>query len=282
LRTGFITAPGHIYPVIDTGQPAADYKSIYPDRTMTLALDGALWVPIEITMLDGKSDFLAGWQRAIEEWKTYEKERAFYRTADAQAIYAPVAIQQTDLGLQYGNADNIAKLFSSDLAAIGAIVVSAYAADAVKSGDKKDFNRLGIIAATMNRFGDSTDAFAKALKLDPKYISALVNLGNVSYLKGDYSKAIDAYKNAIPLLGTPHKGTSAARTAVIVLVNVSRAYQALTRTKESQDTLAQAASIDPEEVKQLAEAPPGPGTGGTRATNSATAAELRFIDEEPQ
>ena len=66
VRTGFITVPGHIYPVVDTGVRAADYRDLNPDRTMTLAVDGTLWVPVEITMLDGKSDFQAAWKRGID------------------------------------------------------------------------------------------------------------------------------------------------------------------------------------------------------------------------
>ena len=281
IRTGFITVPGHIYPVIDTGQPAADYREINPDRSMTLVEDGTLWVPVEVTMLDGKSDFLAAWQRGIDEWKTYDKDRKFYRTRDAQAIYSPVAIQQTDLGLQYGSADDIAKLFGQDLDAIGKVVIAGYAADADKSRDKKDYNRLGIVSAKMKRLKDAEDAFGKALKIDPKYIGALVNLGNVAYLRGDFARAVDAYKSVIPLLGKPTKGSAEARVSVIVLVNTSRAYAALKKTKESKDSMASATAIDADQVKSLAEAAPGAGAAdGSRAASSAEVnSTVNFVED---
>ncbi len=279
VRTGFITVPGHIFPVFDTGQPAGEYREIHPDRTMTLAVDGTLWVPIEVTMLDGKSDFRAAWQRAIEEWKTYEKDRAFYRTRDAQAVFSPVAIQQADLGLQYGNGDNIANLFAQDLEAIGRTNMASYAAEAEKTHDKKEYNRLGIVAAKFNLLNDAEDAFTWALKADPGYVSALVNLGNLSYMRGDYKKAITSYRSVISLMGHPTKGSAAAKTSVVVLVNAARAYDALKQTKESQGLIAQASGIDDDQLKQLAVAPPGTEAGGsTRAANTGTGS-MTFLEE---
>lgn len=281
VRTGFITVPGHIYPVIDTGQSAAAYMDVYPDRTMTIALDGTLWVPVEVTMLDGKSDFLAAWRRAIEEWKTYEKERAFYKTREAQAVYAPVALQQTDLGLQYGNGDRIAGFFSQDLDALTGAIVAAYAAAAAKSGDKKDYNRLGIAAARLRRFKDAETAFSSALKADPKYVSALINLGNLSYMRGDFSKAVDSYNRTIPLIGSPAKGSPAASSSVIALVNASRAYTAMKRDKESQAALAQAKGIDAEAVSRLAVPPPGSGVEGVRAGDASAQGYPAFDEGSP-
>ena len=94
LRTGFITVPGHIYPAFDTGIPAASFGEISPDRGMTIALQGTLWIPVEVTLLDGRSDFLSAWQRGIELWNQYPKERALTPTAAAQVVFAPVGLQE--------------------------------------------------------------------------------------------------------------------------------------------------------------------------------------------
>jgi hypothetical protein len=136
IKTGFITTPGHIYPVVDTGVASADYRELNPDRTMTLAISGTLWVPVEITMLDGRNDFQAAWRRGIDEWKQYEARRAFYRTVDAQAVYSPVAVEDQDLGLQYGDPAGVAAYFQHDLDAQTGVVLTAYsaAADTSKIG----------------------------------------------------------------------------------------------------------------------------------------------------
>jgi len=278
IKTGFITVPGHIYPVIDTGVASSDYRDLNPDRTMTLALGDTLWIPVEVTMLDGKSDFLAAWRRGIDEWKQYEKERKFYRTTDAQAIYSPVAVEDQDLGLQYGKSEEIAGFFQHDLEAQAGAVLAGYSSAAEASRDRKDYNRLGMTAARLGRFSEASDAFAKALKIDPKYTAAMVNLANVSFLKGDYSRAVDAYKAVLALLGSPAKGSPAAGVEVVAIVNLARAYAALHNNAQSDSYMAQATTLDPDKVKAMGETPMG--ASGTRAASSAGAAsDVGFVED---
>ncbi len=278
IKTGFVTVPGHIYPVVDTGVAAADYRELNPDRTMTLALNDTLWVPVEITMLDGRSDFQAAWRRGIEEWKQYEAKRAFYRTSDAQAIYSPVAVEDQDMGLQYGDATGVASYFQHDVDAQAGTVLAGYAATAAASQDKKDYNKLGTIAAKMGRLTDATDAFSRALKIDGKYLTALVNLANVAFMKGDYSKAVDSYQGVLSMLGNPEKGSPAVGVQVITLVNLARAYSALKNSQKSDSLIAQASAIDPEKVKSLGETPVG--ASGTRAASSAgVGSSVSFVEE---
>jgi tetratricopeptide (TPR) repeat protein len=278
VPSGFITVPGHIYPVFDTGQSAALYADINPDRSMTLAIDGTLWVPLEVTMLDGKSDFLAAWQRAVEEWKANEGGRKFYRTKEAQSAFAPVAVQQVDLGLQYGSGEGIAKLFSQDLDAISKLVIGAYADQADRSKDKKDLNRLGIASAKFKRFKGAEDAFTRALALDSKYVGAKVNLGNIFYLRGDYLRAVDSYKGALAILGKPEASEPASRAAVSILVNTSKAYTALKRVPEAKAAMDTASSLNPEQATRLASAPVAGGEG-LRAGNQAVDESLGYIEE---
>jgi tetratricopeptide (TPR) repeat protein len=278
VPTGFITVPGHIFPAFDSGQPAAGYADINPDRNMTLAIDGTLWVPIEVTMLDGKSDFLAAWQRAIEEWKANESSRAFYRTREAQAVFSPVAVQQTDLGLQYGSAEEMAKLFSRDLDSATKLVLDAYAAKAERSKDKRDLNRLGIASAKFNRLKGAEDAFTQALAIDAKYVGARVNLGNVYYLRGDFPHAVDSYKSALSALGKPDPSSASSRTAVSILVNTSKAYAAMKRSPEAKAALEAAAVLDPEQATRFALAPVA-GSDGLRAASQTDDETVGYIEE---
>jgi hypothetical protein len=278
VKTGFITVPGHIYPVVDTGIPAANWRDLNPDRTMTLPVDGTLWVPVEITMLDGKSDFLAAWKRGMDEWKQYEQGRAFYRTADAQAVYAPVAVQQEDLGLQYGSPTDVASLLAKDLDAAASVVVAGYAAAADASKDKKDYNKLGLTAAKLGRLKDAEDALGKALKIDPKYASALVNLANVAFLRKDYKKAVDSYRAVLNVLAASGSSAGAA-TQAIIMVNLARTYTAMGNDQQSSAMMAQATKLDAATVASLAEAPPGAGGSGTRASNaSSPAGTVNFLE----
>ena len=280
VETGFITVPGHIYAVFNTGAAASSAREFSPDRNMVLLQDDTVWIPVEVTMLDGNSGFLEAWTRGMELWKANEKSRAFFRTREAQQVYGPVVLEEKDLGLQYGNEEKIATVFRQDRDRLGDVVLKSVTAEADRSKAKGDYNRLGMLSAQFGRLKEAEEAFGKALKVDPKYTSALVNLGNVAFLRKDYKKAIDTYKSVLPILGKPEWGSFAANVSVILLVNMARSYSALGNSADARAVLAQASEIDPQKAQQysyLAAA----DQGTSRASDSAGhAGRVSFIEEE--
>jgi tetratricopeptide (TPR) repeat protein len=136
-----------------------------------------------------------------------------------------------------------------------------------------------MLSAQLGRLKEAEDAFGRALKIDAKYTSALVNLGNVHYLRKDYRKAIDTYRSVIPLLGKPDKGTFAANASIILLVNMARAYSSLGNAGEARNALAQASQIDPERAQSLASLTPV-DPGASRAADAGAAARVNFLEEE--
>jgi len=116
IETAFITTPGHIYAAFNTKIPAKNYREIHPSKEMSLNIDGELWVPVEITMI-GQTEFLKAWRIGIEEFARYENNpdrRAIFKTNDAQLVYRPVGLLETDLGLQYGDKTKISSDFYSE------------------------------------------------------------------------------------------------------------------------------------------------------------------------
>ncbi|MBT3271896.1 MAG: hypothetical protein HN368_01980, partial [Spirochaetales bacterium] len=109
MPTGFITTPGHIFSAFNTGVPLDRYRSIHPDRNMTLGFEGELWIPVEITML-GTEDFMTAWRTGAEEWNEYENDssmRYFAQTKEAQKTYPPIVLESKDMGIQYADARNV-------------------------------------------------------------------------------------------------------------------------------------------------------------------------------
>ncbi len=116
VDTGFITVPGHIFAAIDTKVQSRDYRKVHPDRSMTLDVNGELWIPVEITLV-GKTGFMEAWRKGMEEWTACDadpKKRAFYVTKQARDVYRPVGLKEVDLGLQYGRKEAIVEGFQKD------------------------------------------------------------------------------------------------------------------------------------------------------------------------
>jgi len=69
------------------------------------------------------------------------------------------------------------------------------AASAAQGTDPAPLNRLGVVYARFSRLNEAEKAFAGSAKIRPN-APAYINLGNVYLIKGDYGKALDAFKKA--------------------------------------------------------------------------------------
>ncbi len=278
VETGFVTVPGHIYAAVNTRTASRRFRELHPDRGLFLDVDGSLWVPVEITMI-GRSDFPAAWRQGADLWRSCEKDpaqRGFYRTREAQSLYRPVGLRESDLGLQYGRPENIARRFGADILKLSEAIVQDHAAEARRTGAKEDYNRLGLAYARFGRYDDAAQAFGRAAAMDPGYLAPRVNLGNIAYLRREYGGAVRAYQAALDAL--KQRGQEQSPTAVAVLLNLSKASYELERYPDAQTYFSQARQLDPDTVQEFAYLGSG---GGARAGDiSGAAARPLFVDEE--
>ena len=277
-ETGFITVPGHIYPVVNTGYESRRFRELNPDRSLTLDIDGTLWLPVEITLL-GKGDFLEAWRTGCELWKSYEKDpakRGFYRTREAQVVYRPVGLRESDLGLQYGSRDALLKVFRRDLTRLAEVVTEDYLAAARKSNGKEDYNRLGMAYVQFARYDDAEQAFNKAAQLDKSYLTPRVNLANIAYLRGNLNQALKSYQSVLDAL--QQRGRQGTPIAQTVLLNISKTYYELQKYPDAKNFFAQAEKLNPAGAEEFAYLG---GGGGARAADVGSSAErLLFAQED--
>jgi hypothetical protein len=247
VESAFVTVPGHIYAAFNSKVPSSEYRTVHPDKTMTLNIDGELWVPVEITMI-GSDDFLAAWRKGVEEFIALDTDpdsRGFYRTRTSQEIYRPVGLRETDLGLQYGSQEAIVAAFRATIERLVDLVVEDYQATAEKTGDKRQYNRLGIICAQYGRYARAQKALNTALALDRNYLSPIINLGNVFYLQQDYQSALRSFHRVEQHMEEQGKtGFSVYPTILLNLVkcyyeleNYDRATQYFQRVRDLDSTL---------------------------------------------
>jgi tetratricopeptide (TPR) repeat protein len=281
IETGFITVPGHIYLAVNTKVAARDYRDLHSDRSMTIVVNDQLWLPVEITLV-GKQGFVDAWRRGAELWRLYDGDaakRGFYATADAQKLYRPVALRESDLGLQYGAREELSAAWKPELARLGDSTLTELAGLSAKSNDKRDWNALGIAYARYGRVKDAEAAFNRALRLDPSFTGAQVNLGNLAYMQKDFRKALSSWQAAGRALEAQGKGKSI--TAQMILVNVSLAYNAISDFNNARSSFEKAAAIDPERVRDFAYlAGVGAGAGSSSGRASEQSDSIIFVKDE--
>ncbi len=246
VETGFITVPGHVYPVFNTGVPASQFDLLHPDRSMTINVDGELWVPVEVTLL-GTADFRSAWRRGIELYLEYGSDpqvSGFYRTADARSVFRPVGLRQTDLGLQYGDDEEIRRRYTRQITAMVDTVLDALEAGAAERGRSRDYNRLGIAAARKGRFDRAETAFRTALRLDGGYVDAQINLGALQLARGRPSLAVLTLQDLAVRLGRDE--SASPRSLTTVYLNLARAHYELDEFEPAAEYFELAQGIDPE------------------------------------
>ena len=227
IKTAFITTPGHIYAAFNTGEEARNYQLIHPDKNMTLNIEGELWVPVEITMI-GSAGFAAAWKVGADEFNRYEdtpEKRGLFLTGEAQEIYRPVGLKETDLGLQYGEKAVIARAVSVETNTLVNGIVDAYDKEARQKDSKSSYNQLGAICAQFGLYNRAEQAFNYALALDRNFLPSKMNLANVYFMKGQYQNALRLYHNVEQDYLSSNRTASSAYSRVIL--NLARSYYEL-------------------------------------------------------
>lgn len=250
IETSFITTPGHIYAAFNTKEEAKNYQQIHPDKSRTLNIDGELWVPVEITLI-GTSGFEEAWEVGAEEFNKYENEtekRGLYRTREAQQIFRPVGLKETDLGLQYGEKASIARAVDQETGQLVNKIIAYYDQQAREKDSKSGYNRLGTICTKFGEYNRAEQAFNYALALDRNYLPSKVNLANIMFLKGQYQNALRLYHNVEQDYLSRSRTSSAAYSRVVL--NLARCYYELQNFDKSADYADQLKELDPALLRQ--------------------------------
>lgn len=245
IPTAIITAPGHVYVAFNTGLSADQYRLVHPNRDMTMIRDDEIWIPVEITLV-GIAGFLEAWQTGLD---LYRREAArdqafFYKTAEAQSVYRPVGLVQSDAGIQYGEPENIIADFQTGLDRLVDAVIADYRRQAEESGNRRDYNSLGIAAAQFQRYDLAIDAFEQAFERDRNFVDAKINMGLVYSIKEEFQDALRNFHQAEAILVQRNRLRS--RDYVDVVLNIAEAYYSLENYDRARDYFVRLEEADPE------------------------------------
>ena len=265
IDTAFITVPGHIFMAFALGTKPADASFQSPDDL--LINEDKVWIPIEVTSLDGK--FLEAWQLGAKEWREGEAAgtAAFYPLHEAWQEYEPV-------GLVGGN-------FRATLPAAQAVVaayqreterfaqheiypeISQLQAEIKKNqNNAASMNKLGVLYAKYNML-DQAEAQFRSIVAKQEYVPALVNLGNIAFMRKDMKTAAAFYERA--LKGAPDDPK--------VIVCLARAYNELENYGLVADLYTKLQSLDPDLATQFSYL----SMKGQDSTKAADVSEVREV-----
>ncbi len=199
IGTAFITVPGHIFMAIDLEMDPSAAASLSMAGDLIIR-DGKTWLPLETTLRDGTLAEIV--HEAAMEWQTESAkgDAAFYDIHEAWQLFPPVGL--SDDGTRPGKLEFASRMqtsYSGELKPLAERELRFQLGDldAQIKGDPKNpklFNSRGVIMARFGRYDDASKDFSRAAALDS--VPAMVNMGNLSFLKKQYADAKEWYTKA--------------------------------------------------------------------------------------
>jgi hypothetical protein len=189
IETAFITVPGHIFAAFAVEQKPDEARALFLRPEDLIFREGKAWVPVEITMI--REGFLDAWQTGAREWREGEQAgtAAFHPIHQAWKLYEPVAILGSQATVAVPEPGQVLKKYAAALSRfvereIEPRVSKLRSEIATSNNDPRQINRLGVLYALYGLL-DKAEAEFKRIPAAGKNFPALVNLGNLYFLKKD-------------------------------------------------------------------------------------------------
>jgi len=271
IKTAFITIPGHILPAFSLNLRPEIAGKMFNNRQNLLFREGDTWIPVEITILN--EGFLRAWEQGAQEWRENAAlgKAELYPTEEAWNIYEPVGFQQKAT-IDLPDKGTLIEYFQKDLDTFVKMEIQdrekALLAHIQKTGEKPKLqNNLGVLYARYGLDEKALEQFDKILQKED-YIPALLNTGNIFYLRDDYKTALSYYKRAYRIDPANAK----------VLLSLSRAQYRLGNRSEAKEAYKKLKTLDPELALSAAYLGTQ-STGNVRASSPAPQDEIILWNE---
>jgi len=201
IETAFITIPGHIFIAFSADMSPDEARKEFTRSDEFIFKEGKAWIPVEVTEL-GKG-FLEAWETGARNWRQSQMSgnALFYPVYESWKVYEPVALPGETISLTLPSAVEVVTAFNEEVMEFVNREldpqVSKLRVEIRKSGETSQLmNKLGILYARYSLFESAKLEFGKAISKDEKYVPALLNMGNVSYVQNDVESALSYYDRA--------------------------------------------------------------------------------------
>jgi tetratricopeptide (TPR) repeat protein len=244
IETAFVTVPGHIFLAFALDLNEAQARRIFLRPEDLIVAQGKVWVPVEVTETQG--GFLKAWAAGAKQWRENSAagQASFYPLSEAWKTFEPVGLPGEGEGLVFPASKDVEKSYAGEFDRFLHREVDDRAAalekEAQKSGDSPSaLNKLGLLYARFGMLSQAEKQFRKAVARQ-EYLPALVNLGNVLYLKRDFPGAMGAFDRARK---KEPKNPS-------VLLNIARILYEQEKYDSARQSYEALAAVDPQLAKE--------------------------------
>jgi Tetratricopeptide repeat len=201
IETAFITVPGHILLAFNADVLPGEASTMFVNADDLIITKEKTWVPVEVTMI--QEDFLSAWREGAKLWRQFEQTglSKILPVRKAWETYKPVDRPPLNTRVIPFDPMEMASDYQKDLDQMTAFQIQERvhkleAEIAGRNSDKeKLINRLGILYARYGLYTKAKREFSRIAEIS--YFPAVLNLGNIHFLQGEYEQALKFYLQAI-------------------------------------------------------------------------------------
>lgn len=202
VETAVITIPGHIYAAFALKSSPDEARRTFSRPDELVIMEDRAWVPVEITMF--QESFEKAWQTGAKEWReNFSKEQSkLYPTRESWQTYQAVGFREGS-GIQLPDRGKVTTAFTKTLTRhvereIYPQVAQIQSKMQQSSSDYKYKNRLAVLYARYGLYDRAAETFEEIVQ-QREYKPALINLGNIAFIKGEYEAAEGFYQRVIDI-----------------------------------------------------------------------------------
>ncbi len=272
IETAFITIPGHIYMAFSLNMSPSEAKRTFLKPDELIFLNNKVWLPVEVTMV--QDNFLSAWAMGAKEWRenAAKGQALLYPMHDSWNEYKPVGLPGNAL-VSIPDKESIVNSFQSELAdfidrEIYSQVSRLESQISQNNNASKYVNRLGVLYARYGLNEKAAGLFQEILT-NTEYVPALINMGNLSFLKEYMKEALEYYERASDIEPDNPK----------VLLSIARTSHELENYGTVREAYGKLKLLDPELAERFAYLDLR-GEEATRAAEINEVMEIVVWDEE--
>ncbi len=200
IETAFITIPGHIFMAFSTDMDPETARTSFSIPDNLIIMNGKTWIPVEVTEIDG--GFLKAWEKGAKQWREHftKGQVSFYPVHESWHLYEPVGFSETVTNIALPEGNEVLRAYLEELEAfIGREIspkITEINSEIRRNGETPYLiNKLGVLYAKYGLLDKAEKEFNKIFR-NQEYVPALVNMGNIYYLRENWKKALEYYNLA--------------------------------------------------------------------------------------
>jgi tetratricopeptide (TPR) repeat protein len=246
IRTAFVTIPGHIFMAFAMNMDEREARLTYRRPEDLIFYDNEAWVPVEITMV--REDFLSAWDTGAKQWRENDAAgtAAFYPVREAWSTYLPTAFASEPLPIDVPQTTEVVPVYNRILdefidRELGPQIAELNERIEASNGNPRLINRLGTLYARYGRYEEAEQEFRRALATRD-FFPAVVNLGNIHYIRGEIDRALEMFDRAQSIRGDDPT----------VLISLARTHFDLEQYVPAAERYREVEVLDPELASEFA------------------------------